>query len=92
MSGERRRVEEELSDLRDLALIVEQRQTAERLLRIIGALAALSEQHAVDQRGRCPLCRPAGRLRWRRRHVCTVYDTLIEYRLGPSALGQLSKG
>jgi hypothetical protein len=93
MSGERRLVEEDLTDLHDLALVVEDRATAERLLRIIRALASLSEQHAVDRRGHCALCRPPRRhLRWRRRHVCTVHKTLTECRIARSALGRAAAG
>ena len=88
MSGERPLVEEDLTDLHDLALVVEDRATAERLLRIIRALATLSEQHAVDPRGRCTLCRaPRRRPRWRR-HACTVHTTLAECRIARSTLGQ----
>jgi hypothetical protein len=91
MSGEGRFVEEDLTDLRDLALVVDERETAERLLRIIGALAALSERHAVDRRGRCAMCRPARRLLPRRRRDCTVYATLADYRIGRPTLGQISQ-
>jgi hypothetical protein len=97
MSGERRHMEEDLSDLHDLALVVEDRATAERLLRIIRALASLAEQHTVDQRGHCALCRPPRHLPWRwrwrwRRHACTVQETLTDCRIGRSALSRAAKG
>jgi hypothetical protein len=91
MSGERRHMEEDLSDLHDLALVVEDRATAERLLRIIRALASLAEQHTVDQLGHCALCRPPRHLQWRR-HACTVHQTLTDCRIGRSALSRAAKG
>jgi hypothetical protein len=74
-----------LADLQDLALIIEDRDLAERLLRVVGALLALNELHACDARGRCARCRPARRVAWRRQ-PCTVHDTLAAYHVGPPTL------
>jgi hypothetical protein len=76
-----------LDGLQDLALIVEDRETAERLIRVVGALAALCELHAADDRGRCPLCRPARRIVRRRAHRCTVQEAFTVHGLGLLARG-----
>ena len=75
-----------LADLQDLALIIDDRDLAERLLRVVGALIALDELHACDARGRCARCGPARRTVWRRRQPCTVDQTFAAYHVGPSTL------
>jgi hypothetical protein len=74
----------ELDGLQDLALIVDGRETAERLMRVVRALETLCEVHAADSRGRCLCCRPARRF-WRRCHPCTVQDAFTVHGLGPLA-------
>jgi hypothetical protein len=86
-----RLVDAELAYLDDLGLLVSDRDAAERLLRLIGALAALTERHGFDERGRCRLCRPARR--GRRRRDCTVHEALVAYRVGhgrPGGAGHAS--
>jgi hypothetical protein len=76
------RFEEPWGGLQDLALVVEDRDTAERLLRVVGALDALCELHAADERGRCRLCRRSRGFR-RQAHHCTVQDVFTRQGLGP---------
>jgi hypothetical protein len=78
-----------LSDLHDLALILDDRAMAEGLLRVIAAVNGLSEQHAPDDRGRCILCRPSRRLAlWHRRHPCTVHRACTTYRIDQPIIGR----
>ena len=74
----------ELARLDDLGLLVSDRDAAERLYRLVGALAALSDRHDIDARGRCRLCR---RPRWwrRRRRACTVHEAFTAYGVGRAA-------
>jgi hypothetical protein len=76
----------ELASLQDLALVIDGRDTAERLIRVVGAVVALHDQHAVDTRGRCRHCRPTRRVAWWRRHPCTVHDVFAGYRVGVTTL------
>jgi hypothetical protein len=77
-----------LSELHDLALELDDRAMAERLLRVVGAVSSLSEQHALDDRGRCRLCRPTRRYApWRRRHACTVHQVCTTYRIDQPTIG-----
>jgi hypothetical protein len=73
--------------MRDIALIIEDRDLAEQVLRLTGVVVRIHALHTVDDRKRCLLCRSAGRrLIWRRRQLCTVREVLEAYRLGgPSA-------
>jgi hypothetical protein len=80
-----RLLEAELAYLDDLGLLVSDRDAAERLLRLIGALAALNERHGFDERGRCRRCRPPRR--GRRRWNCTVHEALVAYRVGHGGPG-----
>jgi hypothetical protein len=73
-------VDAELARIDDLGLLVSDRDAAERLYRLVGALASLSERHASDPRGRCRLCR-RGRW-WTRRRTCTVREALTAYGIG----------
>lgn len=70
----------ELSELLDTVLageVVTDRDTAERLVRAVGALVRLHGQHPVDSHGRCCSCRPPRRWwPWRRRSVCLVHVAL----------------
>ena len=87
MTGDHGAFDAGLPDLRDLGLLINDRDLAEKLIRVVGALAALHDQHAFDNRGRCVRCRPSGwRLSWRPRRKCTVYDALATYRVGVAAL------
>lgn len=73
----RRLLTEELTYLLDIVLsgdAVPDRDTAERLVRLLGASLTLHEQHAVDKHGRCEGCR-SGRRRWRNRE-CSVQELL----------------
>jgi hypothetical protein len=65
-----------LDGLQDLALVVEDRDTAEQLLRILAAIEMLCQLHAPDEHGRCLRCRPTARRLARRLHNCTVHDAL----------------
>src|SRR5262249_30271269 len=69
----------EVARLDDLGLLGS-REAAERVFRLIGALAALRKAHGFDARGRCKQCRPARW--WRRRRACTVADVFAEYGIG----------
>jgi hypothetical protein len=78
----------ELADLDDLGLLINDREAAERVFRLIGALVALQKAHGFDAAGRCRLCRPG---RWyRRRRACTVHDALREFGIGQQ--GQTGRG
>ena len=64
------------------AMVMDQ-ATAERwLVRLAGALMRLQERHRVDERGRCPICRPLPSTWWRpwpQRSTCTVHTALSFY-------------
>jgi hypothetical protein len=72
----------ELHGLLDVLLageVVTDRGTAERLVRMVGALQRLHDQHRLDDRGRCTVCRPVPRTWWRpwpKRFLCTVQSAL----------------
>jgi hypothetical protein len=74
----------------DVALIIEDRDLAEQVIRLAGMVVGIHDLHAVDRHKRCLLCRPAGR-RWlvRRRQPCTVLELFQAYRLAipPSSAG-----
>lgn len=92
----------ERSDLirQDLAALLEtvltgaigdDRETAERFVRFLGAVVSLYERHAVDRHGRCGLCRSADHWwQWRRRQPCSVYAELTSYLVSPSRRMELS--
>lgn len=87
MTHDARPPDEELIDLQDLGLLIDDRDTAERLIRVVGSLAELYEVHAFDGRGRCSLCRPSGRrVLWRRRQPCSVRQALASYRVSMASL------
>jgi hypothetical protein len=66
----------------DVALIIEDRDLAEQVIRLAGAVVGIYDLHAVDQRWRCLFCRPAGRrMLVRRRQRCTVGAVFESYRL-----------
>lgn len=69
----------ELAHLDDLGLLMN-REAAEHVFRLIGALAALRSAHDVDASGRCKRCRPTRW--WHRRHACTVSEAFDDYRIG----------
>ncbi|MGH3611048.1 MAG: hypothetical protein ACRDRK_00195 [Pseudonocardia sp.] len=79
----------ELSELLDTVLageVVADRDTAEHLIRTIGALLHLHAQHPVDAHGRCSSCRPP-RIRWPwRRSPCSVHAALSFYLRHPPDL------
>jgi hypothetical protein len=81
-----RALDAELSRLNDLGLLINDRDAAERVYRLIGALAALHKAHGIDVHGRCRRCRPARW--WRRRHACTVDDAFTEYGIGRSGVSE----
>jgi hypothetical protein len=82
MSAAEQDARAEISSLHDLAMVIEDRDVAERLIRVTGAIVAAHDLHEVDARLRCLLCRPSGRLvLWRRRQPCTVREVLEDYRL-----------
>lgn len=64
--------------------------TAERwIVRLVGALVRLQEQHRVDEHGRCSICWPLPPTWWRpwpKRSTCTVHTVLGFY------LGQPENG
>ncbi|PSK96075.1 uncharacterized protein DUF397 [Haloactinopolyspora alba] len=80
--AQHRMVDDELQRIADTILTGEavlDRQAAERLLRVVGAVVALHQSHDVDEHGQCTTCRPKSRLRWAGRHdrrPCSVYATL----------------
>lgn len=72
----------ELSQLLDLLLageVVSDRATAERLVKVVGAVQRVHDRHRIDARGRCAVCWPIRRT-WRRpwpkRSICTVHAAL----------------
>lgn len=70
----------ELSHLLDVVLagdVVDDRETAERLVRTVGALVHLHEQHPIDAHGRCAAC-----VQWWpwRRATCSVRAALSYFR------------
>jgi hypothetical protein len=82
------------AELKDLAEAVApgditlDRESAERLLRMLGALELLHRIHRVDSQGRCQICRTKPRLHWppsSRPDVCSVYAALNLY-MGRSLL------
>ena len=75
----------ELGQLDDLGLLINDREAAERVFRLIGVLVTLHKAHSIDEKGRCRRCRPARW--WRRRHACTVHDALTEFGIGRSEGG-----
>jgi hypothetical protein len=66
----------------DVALIIEDRDVAELVIRLTGVVVKLDALHALDQRKRCLLCRPAGRrMMFRRHQPCTVREVFQDLRL-----------
>jgi len=82
--------DEELSELLDIVLtgeVISDRATAERLVRVVGALANLHSRHPIDARGRCALCWSIPRRWWRPwplRSTCTVHAALCFFLRSPS--------
>lgn len=80
----------ELSELLDTVLggeVVSDRDTAERLVRSVGALVDLHARHRIDRQGRCGVCWPVPRSwwwPWRRRSTCTVHAALSFHLRQPS--------
>lgn len=80
----------ELHELLDLLLtgeVVTDRATAERLVRSVGALQRLHDQHRLDDRGRCTVCWPMPRTWWRpwpKQSLCTVHSALDFYLRQPA--------
>jgi hypothetical protein len=72
----------ELSELLDLLLageVVSDRATAERLVKVVGAVQRVHDRHRIDTRGRCVVCWPVPRTWWRpwpKRSLCTVHAAL----------------
>jgi hypothetical protein len=65
----------------DVALIIEERDVAEQVLRVTGVIVSIAELHAIDRRQGCLLCRPTGRrMLLRRRQPCTVREVFEAYR------------
>jgi len=57
--------------------VVRDRALAERVVRLLEALASITKAHDVDEVGRCRECRPTGDMpRSWRRTPCLVYDVL----------------
>ncbi len=55
------------------------REDAERLLRVLGAVALLHRMHRVDRNGRCTICSTKSARRWgtrQARDVCSVHSAL----------------
>jgi hypothetical protein len=73
---------DELSDLLDRVLtgeIIDDRATAERVVRSLGVVVDLHERHRIDENGWCGVCWAVPRRWWRpwpRRSTCTVYSAL----------------
>ena len=73
---------DELSDVLDLVLtgeIIDDRATAERVVRALGVIVYLHEGHCIDPRGQCLICWTVPRRWWRpwlRRSTCSVYSAL----------------
>jgi hypothetical protein len=72
-----------LDGLQDLALVVEDRDTAEQLMRVLAALEMLCQLHAADEHGNCLRCRPTARRGPRRSRNCTVHAALTGNGLPP---------
>lgn len=74
--------EDELNDLMNTLLAggaAYDRVTAERAVRVVGAMAQVLARHSVDDLGRCRVCRRPNTSRlgvWRPRGHCTVTDAL----------------
>lgn len=81
---------DELQDLTGRLLegdTVLDRESSERLLRVLSGVALLQRMHRVDRKGNCAICH-AGSRRWRRasrRHECSVSAALSVY-LGRSLM------
>lgn len=79
----------ELSELLDTVLVgevVADRAVAERLVRSMGALVDLHEQHRIDGRGRCGVCWSVPRRwwrPWRKQSTCTVHTALSSFCVNP---------
>lgn len=73
---------DELSDVLNIVLtgeIIDDRATAERVVRSLGVAVYLHERHRIDEHGRCAVCWTVPRRWWRpwpRRSTCTVYSAL----------------
>ncbi|MCA1703616.1 MAG: hypothetical protein LC808_10320, partial [Actinobacteria bacterium] len=73
---------DELSDVLDIVLtgeVIDDRVTAERVVRSLGVVVDLHQRHTIDTRGRCPVCWTVPPRWWRprpRRATCTVYAAL----------------
>ena len=66
----------------DVALIIEDRDLAEQVIRLAGVVVGIHDLHTVDQSRRCLICRPVGRrMLMRRRQPCTVLQLFQAYRL-----------
>lgn len=79
----------ELSELLDTVLageVVADRDTAERLVRTVGALVYLHGRHPIDAHGRCVLCRPprCWWWPWPKRSTCSVHVALSFFLRQPS--------
>ena len=76
---------QELKELLDIVLsgeVVLDRATAERLVRSLGALTRLHNQHRLNERGQCSVCWTVSRTLWRpwlKRSTCTVHNALWSY-------------
>lgn len=81
---------QELTDLLDLVLagdVIADRAMAERLVRAVGALLRIQEQHSIDDWGRCPVCFTQPRRWWRpwpQRSVRTAHEALIFFLRQPA--------
>ncbi|WP_083459473.1 DUF397 domain-containing protein [Jiangella muralis] len=60
------------------------RDSSERLLRLLTGISQLQRQHQVDSDGNCAICRPRSR-RWGRSSECSVHVALSTY-LGASLM------
>lgn len=73
---------DELSDVLDIVLtgeVIDDRATAERVVRSLGVVVDLHQRHSIDARGRCRVCWPVPPrwwYPWPRRSTCTVYTAL----------------
>lgn len=83
---------DELSDLLDFVLagdVVADRAVAERLVRVLGAIVTVHEQHPIDAQGKCPRCwamprRWWGWWPWPKRSTCSVYEALCFFLRQPT--------
>ena len=57
-----------------------------RVVRLAGAALALTQQHAIDSKGRCRICTRRRHLRRTRTRPCTVYAALSFYLTQPYEL------